>query len=110
MGAWGKAPWDNDGAAEWFDGVMGSSGLPLRVEAALVLDAEEHHEEVRAAAYVLAALGRTFIWPVDKLDAHLTLAIEKLRRIASMEIYVEAGFSPLIEQEIAELASRLHRT
>ena len=108
MGAWGKAPWDNDGAADWFSEVMENSRLPLMVEAALALDAEEHHEDVRAAAYVLVSLGRPFIWP-DKLDAHLKLAIEKLRQIAAMEIYSEAGFAPVIEQEIAKLESRLKR-
>ena len=109
MGAWDKAPWDNDGAADWFADVMEKSRLPLMVESALVLNVDEHHEDVRAAAYVLIALGRVYIWPVDKLDAHLKLAIEKLRQIAAMEIYSEAGFTPVIEQEIVELESRLKR-
>jgi hypothetical protein len=103
------APWENDGAADWFGDVMENSGLPLMVEAALELDAEEYHEDIRAAAYVLLSLGRTFIWPVDKLDEHLRLAIDKLRQIAAMEIYAEADFSPVIEKEIAELESRLKK-
>ena len=107
MGAWGKAPWDNDAATEWFDDVMDESGLVLMVEAALALDVEDHHEEVRAAAYVLTALGHVYIWPVHKLDAHLELAVHKLRQIAAMEIYAEAGFTPVIEREIAGLESRL---
>lgn len=109
MGAWGKEPWENDAAADWFGDVMENSGLPLMVEAALVLDVEEHHEDIRAAAYVLLSLGRTFIWPVQKLDEHLRLAIQKLREIAAMEIYAEAGFAPVIEKEIAELESRLKK-
>ena len=107
MGTWGMSPWENDAAAAWFGHVMENSGLPLMVEAALALDAEEYHEDIRAAAYVLLSLGRPFIWPIEKLDEHLKLAIQKLRQIAAMEIYVEAEFPPVIEQEIAELESRL---
>lgn len=109
MGAWGKEPWDNDAAADWFADVMAKSGLPLMVEAALVLDAEEYHEEIRAAAYVLLSLGHSFIWPIDKLDEHLKLAVEKLRQIAANQIYAEAGFTPVIEKEIAELEARLKK-
>jgi hypothetical protein len=109
MGAWGMEPWENDGAAEWFGDVMENSDLPLMVEAALVLDADEYSEDIRAAAYVLLSLGRVFIWPVDKLDEHLKLAIDKLRQIAAMEVYAEAGFAPVIEKEIAELESRLKK-
>lgn len=109
MGAWGMAPWENDAADDWFADVMENSRLPSMVEAALVLDAEEHHEDVRAAAYVLCSLGRIFIWPVDKLDDHLKLAIEKLRQIAAMEIYAEAGFGPVIQEEISLLEARLKK-
>ena len=73
MGAWGKAPWENDKADDWFSGVMDRSELPLAVEETLKRDVNQHHEEVRAAAYILVALGRVFIWPVDRLDAHLKL-------------------------------------
>jgi hypothetical protein len=107
MSAWGTSPWASDAAADWFGDVMQNSGLPDMVEAALVLDPEEYHEEIRAAAYVMISLGRNFIWPVGRLDGHLKLAIAKLREIAAMEIYVEAGFAPVIEKEIAELETRL---
>ena len=107
MGAWGTAPWDNDGAADWFGGVMEESGLPGMVEAALALDTEDGHQEIRAAAYVLLTLGRVYVWPVDKLDEHLKIAVRKLREVASMEIYAGTGFVPVIKEEIAELESRL---
>jgi hypothetical protein len=64
MGAWGMAPWENDGAADWFIDAIVNSELPAKVEAALMLDAEVYHEDIRAAAYVLLSLGRNFIWPV----------------------------------------------
>jgi hypothetical protein len=108
MGSWGMKPWETDSAADWYDSVMENSGLPSMVEAALILDPGSCHEEIRAAAYVLISLGRAMIWPIDKLDARLKLAIEKLRYIATMKIYAQANFGPVIEKEIAELESRLN--
>jgi hypothetical protein len=109
MGTWGTAAWENDSAADWFAELMETTGLPERVEEALKLDAEDAHEEIRAAAYVLLALGRNFVWPVDKLDAHLTLATEKLREIAELEEYEDSDIVPVIQKEIAELQSRIKR-
>ena len=107
MGAWGTAAWENDSAADWFGELMETTGLPERVEETLKLDAEDAHEEIRAAAYILLALGRTFVWPVDKLDAHLKLATEKLREIAELEEYADSDIVPVIEKEIAELQTRM---
>ena len=110
MGVWGAEPWENDGAADWFGDVMDASDLPSRVETALGLDLEDAHEEVRAAAHILVALGRIYIWPVDHLDRHLGLAIEGLRAIVEMEIYQDApDIVAAIEREIEILSSRLPR-
>jgi hypothetical protein len=68
----------------------------------------DNHEEIRAAAYLLVALGRVYIWPVDDLDRHLALAISKLEAIREMEIYQEvSGFVETIDAEIGVLKSRL---
>jgi hypothetical protein len=108
MGAWGTAAWENDGAADWFGDTFDSTELARRVEATLNLDPEENHEEIRAAAYLLVALGRVYIWPVTDLDRHLSLAISKLTAIREMEIYQEASeFVEAIDAEIAVLESRL---
>ena len=37
MGAWGKLPWDNDGAADWFGDLFDKTKLAKEVEAALKL-------------------------------------------------------------------------
>jgi hypothetical protein len=66
MGAWATAPWDNDGAADWFGDMFDDTGLAKYVAATLERDPEEYHEEIRAAAYLLVALGRTYIWPVKE--------------------------------------------
>jgi hypothetical protein len=109
MGAWGTAAWENDGAADWFGDTFEITGLAKHVEEALNRDPEEgDHEEIRAAAYLLVALGRVFIWPVADLDRHLALAISKLEAIRELEIYQEVPeFVEAIDQEIEVLRSRL---
>jgi hypothetical protein len=107
MGAWGKEPWDNDGAADWYGELFDATGLAKRVEKALQGDPDDSHEEIRAAAYVLISLGRNYIWPVDELDRHLQLAISKLEAVRDLEIYEDADFTETIEGEIAALRERL---
>ena len=105
MGAWGAAAWDNDDAADWFGDLFAATKLAQRVEKALkTKDVEENAGKVRAAAYMLVALGRVYIWPVDDLDRHIKLAIEKLEVISELDDYQG---DPLIAAEIAELRSRL---
>ena len=105
MGAWGKAPWDNDDAADWFGDLFATTKLADRVETTLKMeDVEEYAGRIRAAAYLLIALGRVYVWPVDDLDRHLRLAIEKLEAISSLPDYEG---DPAIAAEIAELRSRL---
>jgi hypothetical protein len=108
MGAWGTAAWENDGAADWFGDTFDATGLARHVEATLNGDPEDDHEEIRAAAYLLVALGRVYIWPVDDLDRHLALAISKLEAIRELDIDQEAdGFVEAIDAEIGVLRSRL---
>lgn len=106
MGAWGDSAWDSDGAADWFADLFAASKLAARVEKTLKKkDIEEYAEQIRAAAYILVALGRVYIWPVDDLQRHLRLAIEKLEAISQHEDY-EGNES--LAAEIAELRSRLN--
>jgi hypothetical protein len=109
MGAWGAAAWDNDGAADWYGDLFQVTKLAAQVEKTLKQkDVEEWHEEIRAAAYVLVALGRNYIWPVDVLDQHLRLAIQRLEEIKALEEFAgEGDFTAAIDEEIAVLRSRL---
>jgi hypothetical protein len=108
MGAWGVAAWENDGAADWFGDTFDATGLAKRVEETLNGDPEDDHEEIRAAAYLLVALGRVYIWPVEDLDRHLALAIDKLEAIRALEISQETPeLVEAIDQEIEVLRSRL---
>jgi hypothetical protein len=108
MGAWGPAAWENDGAADWFGDTFDATGLAKHVEETLNGDPEDDHEEIRAAAYLLVALGRVYIWPVGDLDRHLALAISKLEAIRELDIYGDVPeFLEAIGQEIEVLRSRL---
>ena len=110
MGAWATAAWDNDSAADWFGDMFDATGLAKYVEQTLERDVEEYHEEVRAAAYMIVALGRVYIWPISELDNHLALAISKLEEIKALEIYAEVpDFVIAIDDEIAVLMSRLKK-
>jgi hypothetical protein len=110
MSAWGTSAWDNDAAADWFGEMFDATGLASYVEETLQRDVEENSDEIRAAAYLLVALGRVYIWPVHDLDSHLTLAISKLEEIKAMDVYQEVPeFVKAIDEEIAILKSRLKK-
>ena len=61
MGAWGKLPWDNDTAADWFDALFDKTKLHQHVENTLKLGVKDAHEEIRAAASVLLFLGQVYL-------------------------------------------------
>lgn len=107
MGAWGTAAWECDSAADWFGDTFDATGLAWHVETALNLDLEDHHEEIRAAAYLVAVLGRVYIWPIDDLARHVELAISRLEAIIDAGIYDDAPeFVAAIRNEISLLSSR----
>lgn len=110
MGAWAMAAWDNDGAADWFGDMFDATGLANYVRETLKRDVEGYDEEVRAAAYMVVALGRVYIWPINDLDSDLALAIAKLEEIKALENYQEvSGLVKAIDEEIAVLKSRLKK-
>jgi hypothetical protein len=108
MGTWGPAAWDNDSAADWFADTFEKTKLREYVEETLNQDAEESPEEIRAAAYILVALGRNYIWPIDSLDKHLTFAIEKLESIKVIYAEEFPDFETTIDEEIEKLRSELN--
>ncbi len=107
MGGWGKLPWHNDGAADWFDALFEKTKLAKQVEDTLKLNVQDSHEEIRAAASVLLFLGRDYIWPVSDLDRHLTLAADRLEEVSRVAVVAESP--ELIEEirsEVQELRGR----
>jgi hypothetical protein len=108
MGAWGKLPWENDGAADWFGELFDETKLAQRVESTLKLDVRESHEEIRAAASVLLFLGRDYIWSVHDIDRHLSLAADQLQAMSGLsEIAESPEMLEEIRTEIEELRSRI---
>jgi hypothetical protein len=109
MGMWGYAAWDSDGAADWFGDLFDRTKLAKYVEKTLKREPdEETAEEIRAAAYVVIALGRVYVWPIKKLQRHLKLAIEGLEAIKELEEYQDSSeLVTAIDEEIAILKSRL---
>ncbi|MEM6369752.1 MAG: DUF4259 domain-containing protein [Myxococcota bacterium] len=78
MGTWGDEPWDNDAGADWFATFFRGIDVDERIEFALDSD---DFQEVRAACYVLAVLGRVYVWPGDfsRLARSLEKAIALLK-------------------------------
>ena len=108
MGAWGKLPWDNDGAADWFGELFEKTKLAKQIEDTLKLGVEDSHEEIRAAASVLLFLGRVYIWPVRDLDHHLALAAARLEEVSRVGVIAESPeLVDEIRAEIQELRSRI---
>lgn len=108
MGAWGKLPWDNDSAADWYGDLFEMTKLAEHVEDTLKLNVEDSYEEIRAAASVLLFLGRVYIWPVHDLDRHLALAADRLEEVSRVDVVAETP--ELVEEihaEIQELRSRI---
>ena len=107
MSAWATAAWDNDSAADWFGDMFDATGVAKYVEETLRRDTEEYYDEIRAAAYMLVALGRVYIWPIEDLDRHLALAVFKLEEVRSLDVFEgESDFRTAIDEEIAVLKSR----
>ena len=108
MGIWGAEPWENDVAADWFAHLFEDTGLAARVEETLRRDIWEW-QEIRAAAYVLVQLGRTYIWPVDELHDHLKLAISRLEEILTEAVAngADEEWARAVIGEIDVLRSRL---
>jgi len=108
MGVWGKLPWDNDAAADWFGDLFDKTRLAKEVEDTLNLHVGTYHDEIRAAASLLIFLGRVYIWPIRDLERHLKLAADRLEEVIRVDIIAE---SPMlveeIRSEIQELRSRI---
>jgi hypothetical protein len=108
MGTWASAAWDNDSAADWYADMFHATGLATYVAEALDRDIEEHRDEIRAAAYLLVALGRVYVWPIEDLEKHLALAITKLEAIKALETFKDSpDCVRAVDEEIAVLRSRL---
>lgn len=109
MGAWGRQPWDNDTAADFF-GDLFPPDFHDKVVAGL---RGEDEEEVRAAAWVVLQLAHSaYVWPGDggTLGEVCALAADKLEELATASEEGEEFWDwDQLRREAAELRSRRHR-
>jgi len=104
---WAYAPWDSDGAADWYGDLMEKTRLREAWLEGINQDSAESPEVVRAACGLFIMLGRVYVWPVKHLDEDLEQAITALSRVAENEEYKEdQDLIAQITQEIEELKSR----
>lgn len=107
MGVWGDQPWDNDGAADFFDDLF-PAGFHDKVMAALRLpDLGDDWQEVWAAAWLVYALAHSgYVWPGD-MDEACHVAAERMEEMAAEE---EPEAEPdMLRRQAAELRARRHR-
>lgn len=78
MGAWGREPWDNDSAADWFGDLWEDVPIVDRVLSAL--DGPEG-EEALAAVWLCTELCRVYVWPIDRYGETLDHAIAAADRL-----------------------------
>jgi hypothetical protein len=85
MGDWGKEPWNNDEAADWFHKFWKNSDFSVLIdEIENFNETEERYDSFRAASYVLQTMGNPYIWPAkhrqilkDLLDKSISI-LEKM--------------------------------
>lgn len=68
MGDWGPRAWENDEAADWFQEFWKDGWALVQKEIEEFDPTEEQYDSLRAAAYVLAAFGGSYLAPVAYLD------------------------------------------
>src|SRR5262245_24890778 len=82
MGAWDTDPWGNDLAADWFSEFF--RGVKANARIRKGFRDRNDLPVIRAACYILGALGRVYVWPddLDELAALLDEGIALLSRMA----------------------------
>lgn len=82
MADWGKLPWENDQAADWFARLFQRTNLAQWIGDKLsedIHESEDNLSEIRAAISLMVLLGRGGVYPSDKRREHTHLAISKAR-------------------------------
>jgi|APSaa5957512622_1039677.scaffolds.fasta_scaffold137065_2 hypothetical protein len=111
MGAWDNTIWGNDSAADWFCELFEKTKLREKVRECLEMDMNLYCEDIRAAAYILIVLGRTYIWSgVQDLDDDLSLAIKRMEELQQHSYYnLPNDFGNHLKYETAILKHRLDK-
>ena len=102
MGAWGVEPWQCDSAMNWLDEMFALTGLAEHVEETLHRKVEDHADEIRAAAFVIVALGKD-AWPADAYTRCARLARLRLTEMLDQHVFTNPAFVHSIELQLARL-------
>ena len=108
MGAWNNKPYDNDGASDWFAGLMDRSKLRDHWHQSLsTCDIDDRPEIARAAVWMFIQLGHVYVWPIENYGDDLNLAIETAEVLRHNPELTEAeGMQKTLESEYQLLLSR----
>ncbi len=103
MGSWGVEPWQNDPAQEWFDEMFSLTGLAGQIEETLSRKVDDYADEIRAAAFVVFALGKE-AWPADAYTRCSTLASLRLTEMLERRAFANPAFVHSIELQLVRLS------
>lgn len=84
------------------------------IESALVQEVTIYNvDDIRAAAWLLQQTGYRYVYPIDKLDEHVVLAVQKLETILRFEEWIGSWDEPKavqasLMQQIDALKLRLY--
>jgi hypothetical protein len=81
MGAWDSDPWGNDLAADWYARFF--EGIEANARIRQAFEDRNDLPVIRAACFLLGALGRAYVWP-DNLDELATLLDEGIALLSRM--------------------------
>ncbi len=102
MGAWGVEPWQCDSAMNWFDEMFSLTGLAGHIEETLTRKVDDYSDEIRAAAFVVVALGKE-AWPADAYTRCATLARLRLTEMLERHVFANPAFVQSIQQQLVRL-------
>jgi len=89
MASFGTRPYDSDNAADWFANIF----TPASDKVQELLDSpvdENLYLEYRAAAWMLTKIGRTFVYPSDKIEDHLSRLHDRLQTIRADKDWMDS--------------------
>ena len=107
MGTWSMDVDGSDAAADWF-----ASALTEDIDDALqeALSSDDSYDEQRAAVYLLTVLGHSsYVWPgdLDRLDGHVTAAIERMEAMLEQGSDAHEELSDLWEEDAPILFAKI---
>jgi len=102
MGSWGTEPWQSDRAQDWLEVMFSLTGLAEHIEETLSRTVEDYTDEIRAAAFVLLALGKE-AWPANAYTRCAMLARMRLTEMVECRVFTNPAFVQSIQKQLHRL-------